>query len=348
MNDPHLIAADAVAFRRAVHSGSAYKPLYIKIKLIWSCNLRCGMCNHWRDPVQPPLDTAFYRGLIDELAQLGTRKIHLTGGEPTLRPDLEDLIAHMSHRGIRATMTTNASLITAERARSLVEAGLNKVNISIDSPDPEVHDRVRGVMGAWQRTTQGFRHLRSQLKPGKMQINTVISAANYLSLGDLPRLALSLGADRIHLIPMDPHTPDLSCLSVAQIREYNRQVGPQILRQGLSQGLIQRRSQAFPFGIWPRQIQQSARGLYAHGYYDRHPCFAPWTHALIDHQGLVSVCCMSPHQPVLGDLKRQSFREIWTGSGFGALRHCEKEPQLEACRYCDMFLDQNRRLTRLI
>lgn len=348
MNDPLLIAADARAFRQAVHQGSPYRPLYIKIKLIWSCNLRCAMCNHWRDPTDPPLDTDFYRGLIDELALLGTRKIHLTGGEPTLRPDLEDLIAHIQQRGLRATLTTNASLITAERARSLADAGLNKANISIDSPDPEVHDRVRGVTGAWQRTTQGFRYLRTHLKPGKMQINTVISTANYLSLGSLPKLATQLGADRIHLIPMDPHTPDLGCLSEAQIREYNRQVAPQIARGGLSQGLIQRREQAFPFGTQTGQIRRSAQGLYAQGYYDRHPCFAPWTHALIDHRGLVSVCCMSPHQPILGDLKIHSFQQIWTGSGFRELRRCQGLPQLEACRHCDMFLDQNRRLARLI
>lgn len=348
MNDPHLIATDAAAFRQAVRCGSPYKPLYIKLKLIWSCNLRCGMCNHWRDPAEPPLDIEFYRALFDELATLGTRKIHLTGGEPTLRPDLEELIAHIQARGMRATMTTNASLIMPERAQSLAEAGLNKVNISIDSPDPELHDRVRGVAGAWQRTTQGFQHLRQHLKPGKMQINTVISAANYLSLTELPQLALTLKADRLHLIPMDPHTPDLDCLTVEQIRDYNRRVAPTIARLGLAHGLLQRRDQAFPFGTRRSQIHQSAEGLYAHGYYDRHPCFAPWTHALIDHRGLVSQCCMSPHQPILGDLKRHSFQQIWTGSGFAALRHCDRTPQLEACRHCDMFLPQNRQLARLL
>lgn len=348
MNDPQVIAADAVAFRRAVQKGLPYKPLYIKIKIIWRCNLQCGMCNHWREDVDPPLSTAFWYGVVDDLAQLGTQKIHLTGGEPTLKADLEDLIAYITRRGIRVTMTSNATLITPKRAHSLTQAGLQRINISLDSPDPKIHNQIRGIPEAWEKAVTGFSSLRPHLKKGRMQINTVVSGANYKSLIHLPELARKLKADRIHLIPLDPHTEEMSSLTPAQIEEYNQEIGPIIARWGLAYGVIQKREEAFPFGVKSSDIKASAKGFYARGYYDHHPCFAPWIHALIDHVGQVKICCMMPHDPILGDLRKQSFREIWAGLKYQQLRQKATLPLLEACRRCDMFLDQNRQLLRLL
>ena len=54
MHDPALIAADASAFRAAVRAGRPYRPLYVKLKLVWDCNLRCEMCLHWRARSDPP------------------------------------------------------------------------------------------------------------------------------------------------------------------------------------------------------------------------------------------------------------------------------------------------------
>ncbi|MCA9975605.1 MAG: radical SAM protein, partial [Anaerolineales bacterium] len=78
------VARDAPAFRQAVQTANPYKPLYVKIKLIWTCNLRCGMCNHWRSKRDVPLGLAQWQAIVDELVLWGCRKIHITGGEPTL------------------------------------------------------------------------------------------------------------------------------------------------------------------------------------------------------------------------------------------------------------------------
>ncbi len=348
MNDLEAIAVDGVAFREAVLSGQPYKPLYVKIKIVWNCNLRCSMCNHWRDLSEPPLDLNFFQPIIDELAQLGCRKIHLSGGEPTLRPNLEDFIAYITSRGIRVTMTTNATLITEKRAYSLSKAGLRKVNISIDSPNPNIHDRLRGVNGGWQKATKGFRYLRKWLKSGGMRINTVISQLNYASLVELPSLAAALEADRLNLIPLDENTNDLHCMSREQILDYNDRIAPIIAKKALAVGLIQQEREAYPFGTTAEELSNSAAGFYAQGYYNHHQCFAPWTHALIDHLGQVSICCMMPNSPIIGDLRQQSFTEIWTGETYTALRRSQHLPQFETCRHCDMFLQQNRQLNAIL
>lgn len=343
MHDPQLVLQDLTNFKVAVRSGSAYKPLYVKLKLMWACNLRCGMCNHWRDPYTEPMDTGTLKHLIDELVALGCQKIHITGGEPTLRPDLEELISYMVCQGIRPTMTTNGTLLTAERCKSLTEAGLHKVNVSLDSPDPGIHDRLRGSSGAWSRTIRGIQNLRNYLyRANSLRLNTVISKENYLSLTDLPELAHQLRVDRLNLIPLDRHTEDIEGLSIEEIKEFNRRVAPTIAHLGLRYKLIERRAQAFPFGDNPQAIADSSRGHHAHSYYDRHRCYAPWTHCLIDHLGQVSVCCMTTNQVIMGDLRQQSFREVWQGEAYTKLRQSHHLPQLQQCRQCDMFLAHNQ------
>ena len=306
------------------------------------------MCNHWRDESEDPLDVNFFKSLVGELAEMGCKKIHLTGGEATLRPNLEELIAYIRDRKIRATMTTNATRIDLKRAKSLAKAGLRKVNISIDSPEPSIHDRIRGVPGAWEKTIAGFEYLRALLKPGAMRINTVITQLNYNSLVDLPDLAADLGADHINLIAMDENTLDFQRLTAAQIIDYNQRVAPIFAEKAMAKNLIRQVKEAYPFGSTPSEIVQSLEGLYARDYYNNHPCFAPWTHALIDHVGRVSVCCMMPNKPIIGDLRQQSFKEIWTGENFAALRQTQNLPMFETCQKCDMFLENNRRLAEIV
>ncbi|MCP5425239.1 MAG: radical SAM protein [Gammaproteobacteria bacterium] len=348
MHDIALIAADRRAFRQAVRLAGPYRLLYAKIKLVWPCNLRCAMCRHWREDTAEPLATAAWLPVLDELAELGCRKLHFSGGEPTLRRDLERLVERATRQGIRVSMTTNATAVTDGRAESLVRAGLRRVNISIDSPDPTLHDRLRGVDGCWSRTVAGFRALRQKLKKGRMRINTVISAANYLSLTALPRWASLLGADALNLIPLDPHTDELQGLNAEQIRDFNATVAPVLAREGIRFGLLADPAQAYPFGCGSHELDESARARYARGYYDRHRCYAPWTHCLIDHAGRVSTCCMTPGKPVLGDLRQESLRTIWTGPAYRRLREHRTPPLLPACRHCDMFLEQNRQLQTLL
>lgn len=343
-----LQTIDGEAFSEAVVNGQPYQPLYVKFKLVWTCNLRCVMCNHWRDRRAPPLRIDRLRSIVDELAALGCRKIHITGGEPTLHPDLIAFIAHITAHNIRVTMTTNATLIDKPLAKALAGAGLAGVNVSIDSPDRQIHDRIRGVHGSWKAAVRGARYLSRALKPGKMRINAVIGRKNYRTMIDLPDFALHVGAGAINLIPMDIHTAEARPLNAHQIHEFNREIAPLVAEKALAAGLIRHRHAAFPFGMSEAEIDHSRSALYAQGYYEQHRCYAPWTHALIDHEGQVLVCCMLRERPVLGSLREQSFHDIWTGENFARLRAQTDLPLFPMCRHCDMFIAQNQRLDALV
>lgn len=342
------ITTDAANFRSAVLDARPYKPVYVKFKLVWTCNLRCAMCNHWRERRAAPLRIDRLRAVVDELAALGCRKIHITGGEPTLHPDLVEFIAHSAGHGLRVTMTSNGTLIDKDRAKQLAAAGLHGVNISIDSPDRHLHDRIRGVKGSWKATVAGAGYLAHYLKTGKVRINTVVGRKNYESMIDLPAFAAGLGAGSINMIPMDIHTDDVRPLSARQIRHFNSDIAPVIAEQALAAGLIKNEREAYPFGLGEPEIAHSRIAQYAQGYYDHHRCYAPWTHALIDHVGQVKVCCMLRERPVLGDLREQTFTEIWHGERFAELRARRDLPLFPACRTCDMFLGKNRRLDGLV
>ncbi|HSH03727.1 MAG TPA: radical SAM protein [Anaerolineae bacterium] len=342
------VTADADNFRLTVLNGQPYRPLYVKLKLVWDCNLKCGMCNHWRRRERLALSDEQLHQLVLDLAEWGCRKIHITGGEPTLYPQLPTLINHMSNHNIRVNMTTNATLIDRDNSRALASAGLRAVNVSIDSPNRKIHDQIRGLNGAWKKTYKGTRYLRKRLKKGKLRINTVVGQLNYASLVDLPDLALDLGADGLNLIPLDEHTPDLHRLSKRQIRHYNQEIAPIIAQKALAHGLIKHENDAYPFGRTPDEIRRSKAGHYAQGYYNDNPCFAPWTHALIDHLGRVSLCCMLRGQPILGDLRHQTFTEIWTGAHYANLRRTTDLPLFNACRQCDDFLTENQQFNQIL
>jgi MoaA/NifB/PqqE/SkfB family radical SAM enzyme len=100
------------------------------------CNLSCAYCNEYDDYSKPvPLPTMLAR--IDRLADLGTRIITLSGGEPLLHPELDDIIAAMRRRGVLACMITNGYLLVPERIQRLNRAGLDHMQISIDNVNPD-------------------------------------------------------------------------------------------------------------------------------------------------------------------------------------------------------------------
>src|SRR6266571_5128927 len=100
------------------------------------CNLSCAYCNEYDDFSNPvPLDTMQER--IDHLGRLGTTVITISGGEPLLHPELDQIIARIRKNGAIAGMITNGYLLVPERIRRLNDAGLDHLQISIDNVMPD-------------------------------------------------------------------------------------------------------------------------------------------------------------------------------------------------------------------
>jgi len=100
------------------------------------CNLSCTYCNEF-DDFSKPVPTHEMLRRVDRLAELGTSIITISGGEPLLHPDLDDIIRRMRYHGIIAGMITNGYLLTVERIEKLNRAGLEHLQISIDNAKPD-------------------------------------------------------------------------------------------------------------------------------------------------------------------------------------------------------------------
>jgi MoaA/NifB/PqqE/SkfB family radical SAM enzyme len=111
-------------------------PILVHLIPIRRCNLSCTYCNEYDDFSKPvPTETICHR--IDRLADLGTAIITMSGGEPLLHPDLDQILTHVRKRKMIAGMITNGYLLTADRIQKLNRAGLDHMQISIDNVMPD-------------------------------------------------------------------------------------------------------------------------------------------------------------------------------------------------------------------
>src|ERR1700681_2433067 len=115
---------------------STRHPLLVHIIPVRRCNLACTYCNEF-DDFSEPVDTSEMFGRIDRLAGMGTSIITISGGEPLLHPELDQIIARIRKGGMIAGIITNGYLLTAERIERLNRAGLEHLQISIDNVMPD-------------------------------------------------------------------------------------------------------------------------------------------------------------------------------------------------------------------
>src|ERR1700729_2434720 len=115
---------------------STRHPVLVHIIPIRRCNLACTYCNEFDDFSKPvPLEEMFRR--IDKLGALGTAVVTISGGEPLMHPELDDVIARIRHNGMIAGLITNGYLLVADRIQLLNRAGLEWLQISIDNVNPD-------------------------------------------------------------------------------------------------------------------------------------------------------------------------------------------------------------------
>jgi MoaA/NifB/PqqE/SkfB family radical SAM enzyme len=130
-------------------------PVAVRINLNNRCHSRCHYCSFWSTS-SDELSTSEWRTVIFDLARLGTRRLSLSGGEPTLRRDLAEIVAAAVSSGI-ATELNSTGFLFAERKEAL--APLELAKLSLDGK-PDTHDRIRGRPGAFAELEAGITVLR--------------------------------------------------------------------------------------------------------------------------------------------------------------------------------------------
>ncbi|MHC4748569.1 MAG: radical SAM protein [Planctomycetota bacterium] len=131
--------------------------------VVWNitraCNLKCVHCynDSGTSKASDELSTEEAKAVLDNLVQFGVPSVLFSGGEPLMRPDLFELIGYAVERGLRAVISTNGTLITADVARQMKQYGVSYVGISLDGIG-EINDKFRGVAGAFDRAVGGIKN----------------------------------------------------------------------------------------------------------------------------------------------------------------------------------------------
>jgi len=174
-------------------------PLALLAELTHRCPMRCAYCSNplALDPSSAELDTATWCRIIDEAAEMGILQIHFSGGEPTIRKDLEILSAHAAERGLYANLITSGVLLDEARIESLARSGLAHAQLSIQDCEEEAGDWIGGLAGAHARKWKVAEWLG---KAGMaLTVNAVITRHNAERVGAMIDLAESWGATRVEV-----------------------------------------------------------------------------------------------------------------------------------------------------
>ncbi len=176
------------------------KPLWLLAELTYKCPLQCPYCSNPLDFAGPrfkrELSTEEWCRVFREAKALGVLQLGLSGGEPTLRGDLEDLVREAHGLGLYTSLITSAYRLTKERLAALKAAGLDHVQISIQGADAELSDAVAGTASYGDKIA-AYHYTRELGFP--LTVNVVLHRRNLHQVEALIRLAESLGAERIEL-----------------------------------------------------------------------------------------------------------------------------------------------------
>ena len=174
-------------------------PLAVLAELTHRCPLQCPYCSN---PVElerggAELSTDEWKRVLSELAAIGVLQIHFSGGEPTARKDLVEIVQHATDVGLYSNLITSAVLLTRDKLAALADAGLCHVQISFQGSEQGVADRVAGLKDAHAKKIEAAGWARELDLP--LTVNAVMHRQNLYQLADIIQMAVDLDADRLEV-----------------------------------------------------------------------------------------------------------------------------------------------------
>ncbi len=174
-------------------------PLAVLAEMTHRCPLQCPYCSNpvELDRAGSELTTEEWKKVLSELAEIGVLQIHFSGGEPTARKDLVELVRHATDVGLYSNLITSAVLLTKDKLTALADAGLCHVQISFQGSEPDLANRVAGFRQAHEKKLEVAKWTRELELP--LTVNAVMHRQNLFQLPDIIQMAVDLDADRLEV-----------------------------------------------------------------------------------------------------------------------------------------------------
>jgi len=296
--------------------------LIIAWEVTAACNLACEYCRASASatPDESELTTKEALAFIDQVVPLKPMII-FSGGEPLLRPDVFTLAEYATDRGIRVSLATNGTLLSPGMVERIKTAGIMRVSISLDGPDPETHDATRGS-GSFDLSMRGIENLRGEVD---FQINMTITKENLDQVGATMDLAERLGAVAFHLfflVPTGRGSED-ELVTPEEQDEILRWVALECKNRKIEVKV----TCAPQYGRVIREVltEPERKGMMGSA------CLAGTSFVFISRTGDVCPCGYLP--VVAGNVRMESFPEIWENSP--VLQDLRKRELVGRCGRCD-------------
>jgi radical SAM protein with 4Fe4S-binding SPASM domain len=298
-------------------------PYRLDLALTYRCNNNCAHCYNARPRDFAEMDTTSWKAVIDRAWEAGIPHIVFTGGEPTLRNDLVELVAYAEAKGQITGLNTNGRRLSDPAyVQQLVEAGLDHVQVTLESHDPAIHDAMVCARGAWQQTLAGVKNALAS--PLFLMTNTTMLRSNAPSLAQTLRFLGELGVPTI----------GLNALIYAG---KGASVGSGLAESELQPLLELARLSTETYGqrlIWytptqycnfdPMALELGVKG-----------CTAALYNMCVEPDGAV-LPCQSYYQP-LGNLLADPWETIWNHELAVSLR--ERKRVLAKCQACNLLAE---------
>lgn len=289
-------------------------PISVSFEPTTSCNLRCPECpSGLRQFTRPTgmLSNDFFRDTVEQLKNDLLYLIFYFQGEPYLNPDFLDMVKYASDRGIYTATSTNAHYLKDENAKRTVESGLDRMIISIDGTTQETYENYR-VGGKLDTVIEGAKNVvkwKKELnsKTPHVIFQFLVVKPNEHQLEDVKKLGAEVGVDEVRF-------------KTAQVYDYEND----------------------PNNLIPDNQKYSRYKKTKDGHTTiKNPllnhCWKLWHSCVLTWDGLVVPCCFdkdATHQ--LGDLKKNTFDEIWQGEKYQEFRSSilRSRSEIDICSNC--------------
>lgn len=303
-------------------------PRFVTLLVTWRCNSRCRLCSVPLRKGVRELDKGEWLRVIRELDDLGSTDLIVSGGEPLLRDDIIELLEEINRRQIAATcaLCTNATLIDREMARRIAGCGIRcRIVVSLDGPDAETHDAIRGMPGSFARAVRGIRHLVEAFGGGEhIGVNTILNRYNFRKIRETLGVIHEIGAATVRLAPAYPDSaaPD----AILDRRQ-----------------MIELISDAESTADHGRSLGLNVINLVPFATATMSACFIPWLCMAIDPEGNVAPCntalgCYgaSSNGHRIGNVRDRSLGDLWGAPEYVEFRQGARSREHAVCglRHC--------------
>lgn len=181
------------------------QPDHATIELTYGCNLRCVHCyNPTHRALPEELTTAEVCSILTQMAELGVLTVSLSGGEPSLRPDIETILRHAREAGLLVSLLSNATRMTPAFALKLEELGVSKLFISIYGATPATYERMTGIPGSFAHFLQGLDCLSPHAFT--VTVRMPVTTVNWPEVDACQRLVESRGFKFQYSLDIHPRT----------------------------------------------------------------------------------------------------------------------------------------------